>query len=118
MVTKLNYGYLYPKTTDFIFAVVSEEMGFIVASITIVVYVYILLRMIKIAKETKETVASYIVSGIIGIFTFHMAQNIGMTMGLLPITGVPLLFLSYGGSSLLTSVILVAIVLNIGMRKN
>lgn len=92
-------------------------MGFIVASITIIVYVYIILRMLKIAKETKEPVASYIVSGIIGIFAFHMTQNIGMTMGLLPITGVPLLFLSYGGSSLLTSAILIAIVLNIGSRK-
>ena len=118
MVIKLSYGYLYPKTTDFIFAVVSEEMGFIVASIVIITYVYLLLRMLKIAKETKEPIASYIVTGVIGIFTFHMLQNIGMTMGLLPITGVPLLFLSYGGSSLLTSVILVGLVLNIGMRKN
>lgn len=111
-------GYLYPKTTDFIFAVISEEMGFIVASIVIITYVYLLLRMIKIAKETKDLVASYIVIGIIGIFAFHMIQNIGMTMGLLPITGVPLLFLSYGGSSLLTSTILVGVVLNIGARKN
>ena len=118
MVIKLNCGYLYPKTTDFIFAVVSEEMGFIIASIVIISYVYLLLRMIKIAKEVKEPVASYIVIGIIGIFAFHMVQNIGMTMGLLPITGVPLLFLSYGGSSLLTSTILVGLVLNIGARKN
>ena len=113
MVTKLNYGYLYPKTTDFIFAVVSEEMGFIVASIVIIAYVYILLRMIKIAKEVKDPIGSYIVTGVIGIFFFHMVQNIGMTMGLLPITGVPLLLLSYGGSSLLTSMILIGLVLNI-----
>ena len=56
--------------------------------------------------------------GVIGIFFFHMVQNIGMTMGLLPITGVPLLLLSYGGSSLLTSVILIGLVLNIGARKS
>ena len=118
MVIKLNYGYLYPKTTDFIFAVVSEEMGFIVASIVIITYVYILLRMIKIAKEVKDPIGSYIVVGVIGIFFFHMVQNIGMTMGLLPITGVPLLLLSYGVSSLLTSAILIGLVLNIGARKS
>ena len=106
MVTKHNYGYLYPKTTDFIFAVISEEMGFI------------LLRMIKIAKETKDILGSYIVIGITGVFAFHMIQNIGMTMGLLPITGVPLLLLSYGGSSLLTSAILIGLVINVGARKN
>jgi len=117
METKHSYGYLYPKTTDFIFAVISEEMGFIVASIVIITYVYMLLRMVKIAKEVKDPLASYIVTGIIGIFTFHLVQNVGMTMGLLPITGVPLLFLSYGGSSLLTSTILVGIVLGIGGRK-
>ena len=72
----------------------------------------------KIAKETKDTIGSYIVMGVIGIFFFHMVQNIGMTMGLLPITGVPLLLLSYGGSSLLTSVILIGLVLNIGARKS
>lgn len=118
MVIRHKCGYLYPKTTDFIFAVVSEEMGFIVASVVIILYVFLLLRMIKIAKEVKEPLASYIVVGIIGIFAFHMIQNIGMTMGLLPITGVPLLFLSYGGSSMLTSAILIGLVLNIGMRKN
>ena len=111
-------GYLYSKTTDFIFAVISEEMGFIVASIVIIFYVYILLRMLKIAKECKDTLGAYIVTGVIGIFTFHVVQNIGMTMGLLPITGVPLLLLSYGGSSLLRSVILIGLVINVGARKN
>ena len=118
MVIKPSCGYLYPKTTDFIFAVISEEMGFIVASVVIITYVYLILRMIRIAKDTKDLVGSYIITGIIGVFTFHMVQNIGMTMGVLPITGVPLLFISYGGSSLLTSVILVGLVLNIGARWN
>ena len=117
MEIKLNCGYLYPKTTDFIFAVIGEELGFIVASIVIFSYIYSLLRMVKVAKEAKDPVSSYIVTGVIGIFTFHMVQNIGMTMGLLPITGVPLLFISYGGSSLLTSTILMGLVLNISARK-
>ena len=61
MVIKTQMRYLYPKTTDFIFAVVSEEMGFIVASVVIILYVYLLLRMIKIAKEVKEPLASMLI---------------------------------------------------------
>ena len=60
---------------------------------------------------------SYIAAGIAGIFFFHMVENIGMTMGLLPITGIPLPFVSYGGSSLLTNLILIAILLNISGRR-
>jgi len=110
-------GYLYPKTTDFIFSVIGEEMGFLIAGLVIVLYIFLITKTIYIAKTAKDDKGSYIAIGIAGIFSFHMVENIGMTMGLLPITGVPLLFLSYGGSSLLTSTILVGIVLGIGGRK-
>ena len=77
------------------------------------------LRSIKIAKGIKEETGSYVAIGIAGIFLFHTLENIGMTMGLLPITGVPLLFVSYGGTSMLTSSILIGILLNISsQRKN
>lgn len=109
-------GYLYPKSTDFIYAVIGEEMGFVVAAGVIILYLVLILGMIDIAKKAQDTSDSYIATGIVGIFVFHMLENIGMTMGLLPITGVPLLFVSYGGSSLLTSVILVAILISISMR--
>ena len=110
-------GFLYPKTTDFIFAVIGEEMGFIVAGSVIILYVILITKAIYVAKTAKDDLGSYIAMGIAGIFLFHMVENIGMTMGLLPITGVPLPFVSYGGSSLLTNLILIAILLNISGRR-
>ena len=112
-------GYLHPKTTDFIFSVIGEEMGFIVAGGVILLNVIIISKAVKVAKGIKDEAGSYVAIGIAGIFLFHTLENIGMTMGLLPITGVPLLFVSYGGSSMLTSCVLVGILLNISsQRKN
>ena len=110
-------GFLYPKTTDFIFSVIGEEMGFIVSGLIIILYIILVTKALFIAKTAKDDLGSYIGAGISGIFLFHMTQNIGMTMGLLPITGVPLPFVSYGGSSLLTNMILVGILLNISKSK-
>ena len=89
-------GYLYPKTTDFIFSVIGEEMGFVVACSVILLNVVIITKSIQVAKGVKDDAGSYVAAGIAGIFLFHTLENIGMTMGLLPITGVPLLFVSYG----------------------
>ena len=110
-------GFLYPKTTDFIFSVISEEMGFVVSSIIIILYVVLITKSLYIAKTAKDNVGSLIASGISGIFLFHMVENIGMVMGLLPITGVPLLFISYGGSSLITSFICIGLLLNISGKR-
>lgn len=110
-------GFLYPKTTDFIYAVIGEEMGFIVAGGIILLYVILITKSIYIAKTAKDDLGSYIAAGIAGIFLFHMIENIGMTMGLLPITGVPLLFVSYGGSSLITSFICIGVLLSISGKR-
>ena len=110
-------GYLYPKTTDFIFAVISEEMGFIVAGAVILLNVMIIIKAIQVAKGIKDQAGAYVAIGIAGIFLFHTLENIGMTMGLLPITGVPLLFVSYGGSSMMTSFIAIGILLNISSQR-
>ena len=110
-------GFLYPKTTDFIFAVIGEEMGFIVAATVIITYIILITRAVYVAKTAKDNLGSYIAIGIAGIFLFHMTENIGMTMGLLPITGVPLPFVSYGGSSLLTNLIMIGLLLNISGRR-
>lgn len=112
-------GYLYPKTTDFIYSVIGEEMGFIVASGVIVLNVIIITKSIQVAKGIKDEAGAYVAIGIAGIFLFHTLENIGMTMGLLPITGVPLLFVSYGGSSMMTSFLSLGVLLNISsQRKN
>ena len=110
-------GYLYPKSTDFIFAVIGEEMGFIIAALVVVLYCLLISRAIYVAKTAKDDLGSIIAAGISGIFFFHMLENIGMTMGLLPITGVPLPFVSYGGSSLLSNLIMIGLLLNISGRR-
>lgn len=110
-------GFLYPKTTDFVFAVIGEEMGFVVTAGIVICYIVLITKAIYVAKTAKDDLGSYIAMGIAGIFLFHMVENIGMTIGLLPITGVPLPFVSYGGSSLLTNLILVALLLNISGRR-
>lgn len=110
-------GFLYPKTTDFIYSVIGEEMGFVVAGAIIIIYVILITRAVFIAKTAKDDIGSYIAIGIAGVFTFHMLENIGMTMGLLPITGVPLLFVSYGGTSMMTSYIMLALLLSISGRR-
>lgn len=110
-------GFLYPKTTDFIFAVIGEEFGFIISGAVIVIYVILITKSVYVAKTAKDDLGSYIAMGIAGIFFFHMIENIGMTMGLLPITGIPLPFVSYGGSSLLTNFICIALLLNISARR-
>lgn len=110
-------GYLYPKTTDFIFSVIGEEMGFLVGSAVILLYMFLINKSIYIAKTSKDQLGSLIAIGIAGIFLFHMTENIGMTMGLLPITGIPLPFVSYGGSSLLSNFILIGLLLNISGRR-
>ena len=110
-------GFLYPKTTDFIYSVIGEEMGFIAAGGIILLYVYLITKCIYIAKTAKDKAGSLIAIGITGIFLFHVLENIGMVMGLLPITGVPLPFISYGGSSLITNFICIGLLLNISGKR-
>ena len=110
-------GYLSPKTTDFIFSVIGEEMGFVATSSIVVLYIMLITKAISIGKNAEDNIGSYISIGIAGILFFHMVENIGMTIGLLPITGVPLPFVSYGGSSLTTNFICIGLLLNISSRR-
>ena len=110
-------GFLHPKTTDFIFSVIGEEMGFVATGTITILYITLVTKSIYVAKTAKDNIGAYIAIGIAGIFFFHMAENIGMTIGLLPITGVPLPFVSYGGSSLITNYICIGLLLNISSRR-
>ena len=110
-------GFLYPKTTDFIFSVIGEELGFVATGAITILYVVLVTKSIYIAKTAKDNIGSYIAIGIAGIFFFHMVENIGMTIGLLPITGVPLPFVSYGGSAMVTNFICIGLLLNISARR-
>lgn len=115
--TQTHLGFLYPKTTDFIYSMIGEELGFIACGLIIVVYVILLTKAINIAKTARDDLGSYIATGIVGVFLFHVVENIGMCIGLLPITGVPLPFVSYGGTSLVTNFILIGLLLNVSARS-
>lgn len=103
--------------TDFIFTVIGEEMGLIGSAVILVLFGIFLYRGIKIAKTSKDMFGSLLAVGIIGMFFFHIVVNIGMTLGIMPITGIPLCFVSYGGTSLMVSMMAVGILLSISMRR-
>ncbi len=98
--------------TDFIFCVIGEEFGFIGSVIIIISFLIIFYRLIKLASQSKDSYSSLVVIGILTLLFTHFAINIGMNVGLTPVIGLPLPFLSYGGSSLLIDVILMAIAMN------
>ncbi|WP_368503504.1 rod shape-determining protein RodA [Alkalihalophilus sp. As8PL] len=102
--------------TDFIFTVIGEEFGFIGATVLLVTYFLMFYRMIIIALTCNNLYGTYLVAGVIGLLVFQVFQNIAMTIGLMPITGLALPFISYGGSSLITNMLAIGIVLNVGMR--
>lgn len=103
--------------TDFIFSVFAEEWGFFGCMVLLALYFNIIWRGSKIAKASKDKFGTYIVVGVLSMLTFQILQNIGMDIGLMPITGIPLPFISYGGSSLMTTIMSLALVINVGVRK-
>ncbi len=108
--------YVSEKHTDMIFTAISEQFGFVGASFVLIIYFLLIYRMIHIAMSSNDKYGSYIVTGLVGMFTYQIFQNIGMSIQLLPITGIPLPFLSYGGSSTMTYMLAIAIVLNVHSR--
>ena len=111
-------GYLPMKTTDFIFAVISEEMGFIISCTIVILFVLLISKSIHIAKTAKDNYGSLISIGVAGMFLAHFLENVGMNIGLMPITGIPLPFISYGGSAMLTNFIGLGLLLNVSGRRN
>ncbi|MBU5592735.1 rod shape-determining protein RodA [Clostridium sp. MSJ-4] len=103
--------------TDFIFAALGEQWGFVGAIFLLILYGIIIYRSINIARTSKDIFGSVICIGLVSVFLFSILQNIGMTVGIMPITGITLPLMSYGGSSVLTNYIAIALVLNIGMRR-
>ncbi|WP_369916800.1 FtsW/RodA/SpoVE family cell cycle protein [Lysinibacillus sp. 2017] len=102
--------YVVENHTDFIFTVIGEKWGFIGASFIICMYFILMYHLIKIAMMVKDPYSSYICTGIIAMITFHVFENIGMTIQLLPITGIPLPFISYGGSSLMGNALAIGLI--------
>lgn len=109
--------FLPQQSTDFIFSIFSEEMGFTGGIFMYAVFLCILLRILYIIKQTTNNYSCYIASGILGMFFYHFIVNVGMVMGIMPITGIPLPFMSYGGSALLTNMIAIGLVMSINNRR-
>lgn len=105
--------YLPESHTDFIFSVVGEEYGFVGASLLVSLFFLLIYHITRVGMETKNPFYTYICVGVISMITFHVFQNIGMTIGILPITGIPLPFISYGGSSLMGNMLALSLIFSI-----
>ena len=111
-------GYFLPiPYTDFIFAALSEEHGFIGAIFVLLLYFLILMRLIQNAQTASDLPGSLIIMGIVAVLTFQIAVNVGMVIGLMPVTGIPLPLLSYGGSSVLFTFLALGVAMNVRMRR-
>jgi rod shape determining protein RodA len=115
--SQVQLNFLPEHHTDFIFSVVGEELGFVGASFLLLLYFCLLYRTLKIAFQASDLFGRLLVGGIFSMWLFHIVENIGMTIGLMPITGIPLPFLSYGGSFMLTNMLAVGLILNIYQKK-
>lgn len=111
--TQNQTGVLPSKTTDFIFSVFSEEFGFVGALIIVLLLFMIIHRCFRAAKRADNTYGRYICTGVGAMLLFHVFENVGMCIGLMPVTGIPLPFVSYGGTSLLTNMIAIGLVMSV-----
>lgn len=116
--TQSKYNYLPQQSTDFIFSILGEEMGFLGCLLVFILYMIIFVKIIKTAYEATDLFSEYLCLGILGLLIYHFVENIGMVTGMMPVTGVPLIFLSYGGSSLWVGYIAIGIVISVIARKD
>ncbi|MDR3130086.1 MAG: rod shape-determining protein RodA [Treponema sp.] len=115
--TQSHYRFLPQQSTDFIFSIFSEEWGFAGGLIVFTLFLLICLRLIRIMKTTADPFGVSIAAGLSAMYSFHFLVNVGMTMGIMPITGIPLPFMSYGGSSITSAMAGIGLALSIYMRR-
>ncbi len=115
--TLTQLDYMPQRRTDFIFAVTAESVGFIGGIILLVLYFVLLFRLLYLASQAPTLFGSLIIVGVMSMLFFHIVENIGTTMGLLPQTGIPLPFFSYGGSNMLTNMIAIGFVQSVALRR-
>ena len=116
--TQVRLNFLPAHHTDFIFSVIGEELGFLGGVAVLAVYAVILWRCLQTAAVAKDTFGQLVAAGVASMILIHVLINVGMTMSLMPVTGIPLPFVSYGGSSLVANLIAIGFVLNINMRRH
>jgi rod shape determining protein RodA len=115
--TQSHYRYLPQQSTDFIFSIIAEEWGFLGGFAVFVLFFVYFRRCTSLLKTAKDSYALYVVAGIMGMVLFHFFINAGMAMGIMPVTGIPLFFLSYGGSSLWAILVATGLLLGISARR-
>lgn len=116
--TQTQLDFLPAKNTDFIFSVIGEELGFLGASIFLLVYVFMIWRILKVAMEAKDAFGRYLCVGVAAMLSFQLLVNVGMTISIMPVTGLPLPLVSYGGSSFLTTMISLGLVLSVAAHND
>src|SRR5579872_5185688 len=116
--TQTQLNFVPEHSRDFIFTVVAEELGFIGALVLIVFYVGLLYGGVQAMLAARDKFGFLLAAGIVGMFAFHIIVNVGMTIGIMPITGIPLPFMSYGGSAILTDFAAIGMLLNIYAQKD
>lgn len=116
--TQTNLSYVPEQQTDFIFTAVGEQLGFVGSASLIAAFAFVCYRIWRSMRFAKDPLGRLIVAGIFGLFVYSIFQNAGMTVGIMPITGIPLPFMSYGGSAMLTFFAAIGLVLNISMRRS
>ncbi|USG67028.1 rod shape-determining protein RodA [Brevibacillus ruminantium] len=104
--------------TDFIFSAIGEELGFLGASFLLTLFFFLLYRLTAIAVQSEDYFSTCFITGVIGMFTFQIIENVGMNLDMMPVTGITLPFVSYGGTSLLTNFVILGIVLSMKIRTN
>jgi len=115
--TQTNLKFIPAHHTDFIFSVVGEELGFIGGMILLALFTVLIWRAFKIAASAKDPFGTMLATGIVVMFFFQILLNVGMTMGIMPVTGITLPFMSFGGSSLAINFLCIGLLLSIGMRR-
>jgi len=116
--TQTQGAYVPEQSTDFIFSVIGEEFGFLGSLVVLLLFAGLLLRLIKLGTDIKHPFGSIVASGVVGVYLIHIFINVGMATGMLPVIGIPLPFLSYGGSAMLANTAMLAIVLTMHMRRD
>lgn len=116
MGTQAQLNFLPEHHTDFIFSVVGEEFGFIGAITLLFLFVIFIFRSISIAMKAQDTYGMLIATGVVSMFTFHILVNVGMTSGIMPVTGIPLPLISYGGSTMWSNMAAVGLLLSVNLR--
>lgn len=115
--TQTQLRFLPEQHTDFVFSLIGEELGFLGSLLVMILFLVLLLRGIYIASKVKNKFSSLMVIGATAILGYHIIVNIGMTVGMMPVTGLPLPFISYGGSSLIVCMTLTGIIINASIRR-